>query len=66
MTEADKWRAEAEAAERLGKLYREIQAGEFACRIIECAFPLDGNCACFNDALARFTSSSNQKGELAA
>lgn len=47
---------EAEAACELGEMYREIQSGEYCCSEIVCTYPHDGNCWCFNTALARYTA----------
>ena len=45
--------ANAEDAAKLGTRFREIKAGEYACSHIVCKFPHDGNCWCFNTALAQ-------------
>ena len=45
---------EAQAAASLGELYCDIQCGH--CPEIVCTYPHDGNCWCFNTALARHTA----------
>jgi hypothetical protein len=45
--------AEALVAERLGERLRSVQSEEWACQEAVCTFPHDGNCSCFNTALAQ-------------
>jgi hypothetical protein len=54
--------AEATNAARLGEIYREVKAAEWACAEIGCKFPHDGNCWCFNTALARFCAQGTSAG----
>lgn len=50
------WEIEAQQASDLGVRYRMIQEGEYGCSKIICTFPHDGNCWCFNKALAEHTA----------
>jgi hypothetical protein len=51
MTDAD---IEAEAAAQFGRQLNQLRSKEYACGAIVCAFPHDGNCWCFNRALASY------------
>lgn len=51
----------AESTAQLGALYREIQAAEYGCLVMVCTYPHDGNCWCFNTALALHVAKA--KGE---
>lgn len=42
----------AGSAIELGKRYEAIQFGEYCCSEIVCTFPFNGECWCFNKALA--------------
>jgi hypothetical protein len=44
---------EADEAFKLGERYRAIQAKQFCCERIVCTYPHNGNCWCFNTALAQ-------------
>lgn len=54
----------ADEALKLGELYREVQSREWACSEIVCVYPHDGNCCCFNTALALYVAQSRD-GECA-
>lgn len=50
-----------EEAELFHAAFRRAQSSSFGCSgDIECTFPLDGNCACFNDTLARHRIAAEQ------
>jgi hypothetical protein len=50
---------EAEAAVAFGEAFRAEQAANYGCAgEIECAFPMGGNCWCFNRTLARHRDES--------
>jgi len=47
----------------LGERYRAIQAKEYGCGgDFECAYPHDGNCWCFNTALAQHVAQAMSAG----
>jgi hypothetical protein len=48
---------EATEAERLGAMFAAIKAAEWACSGAVCTYPTDGNCGCFNTALAQYVDS---------
>ena len=57
MTEDERREREAvDSAVQLGDLYKAARAETYACTDIFCTYPHDGNCDCFNTALARYTA----------
>ena len=60
VTDADLPPDEAEA---FGEAFRAIQSESYGCDKIECVFPMDGNCVCFNTAFARHREQAEQRVE---